>query len=458
MRMKIDQEPTFPLLLDDGELKIVSDYRQQYDTISAMLDLNPALLDAVHKDLKEWGSYGGRDSTYSSEHLFRGILVKWIEGFSFRDAIVRIADSTILRNFTRINSGKVMNFTVLDSAFKHISVSTWNKINTVLEQWAKKEKKITGKALRLDSTVCESNIHYPTDAHLLWDCYRVASRIIQNLGKEDPALVLGHRLHPVKIKRLYTFLATRSNKKNKSTKRNVRKIRKILLQRVEGIVATAQEIVDYGKKSACGVMSMARLIELECYLVDMRHVVAQSRRAFSGETVPANERIFSIFEPHTELLMRGKEHKPFEFGHLVQIGQTAEKFISYYAVEQLSRHDSEMVDPVLKDHKAAFGSYPEKFATDKNYYKSMEHVAKWEKKIETFSMGKKGKRTPEETVREHGAFFKLAQKFRAGCEGSISVLKRVFGLRRCLNRGFNSFAASVGCLVLCHNLVVLSRL
>ena len=68
-------------------------------------------------------------------------------------------------------------------------------------------------------------------------------------------------------------------------------------------------------------MAIARIIELESYLADMRHVVAQSRRAFNGETVPANERIFSIFEPHTELLMRGKEHKPFEFGHLVQIGQ-----------------------------------------------------------------------------------------------------------------------------------------
>jgi len=456
--MKIDRDPTFPLLFDDGELKIVSDYRLQYDSIGAILDLNPAVLDAVHKDLKDWGSDGGRDSTYSSEQLLRAILVKWMEGFSFRDTIVRIADSTILRNFTRLNSGKVMNFTVLDTAFKKISASTWDKINTIMEQWARKAEKITGNSLRLDSTVCESNIHYPTDAHLLWDCYRVASRSMEQIRKEDRILVLGHRFHTAKIKRLYTFLATRGNKKNKSTKRKVKKVQQVLLQRVEAIVATAQTVVDNGKKTACGVLAMVRIMELESYLSDMRHVVAQSRRAFNGETVPASERIFSIFEPHTELLMRGKEHKPFEFGHLVQIGQTAEKFISFYAVEQLSRHDTEMVDPVLEDHKASFGSYPDEFATDKNYYKSMEHVAQWEEKIDIFSMCKKGNRTPEEIAREHGALFKLAQKFRAGCEGSISVLKRVFGLRRCLNRGFNSFAASVGCLVFCHNLVVLSRL
>jgi TFIIF-interacting CTD phosphatase-like protein len=179
MRMKIDSNPTFPLLFDDGELQIVSDYKKKYDAISGILDVNPAALRAVHEDLKEWGSNDGRESTYSSEHFLRAIVVKWTEGMSFRDTIVRIADSTVLRNFTRLNSGKVMNFTVLDTAFKKISVSTWDKINTIMEQWAKKEKKITGNSLRLDSTVCESNIHYPTDAHLLWDCYRVASRIME---------------------------------------------------------------------------------------------------------------------------------------------------------------------------------------------------------------------------------------------------------------------------------------
>jgi IS5 family transposase len=349
-----------------------------------------------------------------------------------------------------------MNFTVLNTAFKKIKPKTWDTINTVLEQWAKSEGKISGTSLRLDSTVCESNIHYPTDAFLLWDCYRVAARIMERIREDDRMQIMGHRFHTAKIKNLYTFIATHGTKKNKTTIRKVRKSKNILLQRVEAIIETAQQVVDNGNRSARGLT--ARGDELERLLPDMRHVVAQSRRAFNGETVPARERIFSIFEPHTELLMRGKEHKPFEFGHLVQIGQTKEKFISFYDVEKMSPHDTEMVDPVLEDHKESFGAYPDEFATDKNYYKSMEHVAEWEEEIDIFSMCKKGKRTPEEIAREHGLLFKLAQKFRAGCEGSISVLKRVFGLRRCLNRGFNSFAASVGCLVFCHNLVLLSKL
>ena len=458
MRMKIDSKPTFPLLFDDGKLQIVSDYKHKYDAISDILDMNQAALHAVHEDLKDWGSNDGRNSTYSSEQLFRALVVKWTEGMSFRDTIVRIADSTVLRNFTRLNTSNVMNFTVLNTAFKKIKHETWDTVNTILKQWAQKEDKITGNSLRLDSTVCESNIHYPTDAHLLWDCYRVASRIMERIREDDRMLVEGHRFHTAKIKKLYTFIATHNTKKNKSTIRKVRKIKDVLLQRVEAIIETAQKVVDNGKRFARGLPAIVRSGELDSYLPDMRHVVAQSRRAFAGETVPARERIFSIFEPHTELLMRGKEHKPFEFGHLVQIGQTKEKFISFYDVEPISPHDTEMVDPALNDHKESFSAYPDEFATDKNYYKSMEHVAKWEEEIDIFSMCKKGNRTPEEITREHGLLFKLAQKFRAGCEGSISVLKRVFGLRRCLNRGFNSFAAAIGCLVFCHNLVVLSKL
>ena len=187
------------------------------------------------------------------------------------------------------------------------------------------------------------------------------------------------------------------------------------------------------------------------------HVALQSRRAWiNGETVPAAERIFSIFEEHTELLMRGKTRKPIEFGHLVTLGQTQEKFISFYSVEERSRHDSVYKDEVLADHRKQFESYPNRFTADKNYHVSMEDTREWEKEIEIYAVGKKGRRNIDEEHREHTEEFRLAQQVRAGCEGSISVLKRAFGLKRVLNRGFKSFAAAIGCLVFCHNLVLLA--
>ena len=448
----------FPLVFNNGGLLIASDYEKKYNRISDILDQNPDLLDAVHADLKNWGSNNGRESTYSSEQFFRILLVKTIEGFSFRDVIVRIADSTVLRNFTRLFSGSIMNFTVLDTAFKKISNQTWEKINTRLAAWALDNNQISGTVLRLDSTVCESNIHYPTDACLLWDCYRVAERKTNQIRKEQPELVMGHRFHIAKIKKLYTFIATHSNKKRNSTKRKVKKATSILIERVETICNVVKGIVEFGTKAANTIIAVALINELRHYCSSFVQVVNQSRRVFNGEKVPANERIFSIFETHTELLMRGKAHKPIEFGHLVQIGQTKEKFISFYSVEEKSSHDMAMVDIVLEDHKETFGNYPKQFSADKNYYESMQKIREWEEEIDIFAICKKGNRTTDEIAREHGVLFRLAQKFRAGCEGSISVLKRVFGLRRCMNRGFKSFSASIGCTVLCHNLVLLSNL
>jgi IS5 family transposase len=306
----------------------------------------------------------------------------------------------------------------------------------------------------VDSTVCESNIHYPTDASLLWDCFRVGARLMRQCVEAESALDRGNRFHDKKVKQLYTFIATHSGKQRSG--RAVRKKTNKLIKKVEWLCVVAEDFVSHARPislEAIGLINeLRRLIPL------MVQVVACARRVYNGETVPAADRIFSIFEPHTELLKRGKAHKPNEFGHMVTIGQTAEKFISFYRVEEQSRHDIYLGDEAKEDHRKKFGHYPRKFAADKNYYGGLEHSARWRKRIRVYSVGKKGKRDEEETRREHGLLFRLLQKFRAGCEGSISVLKRVFGLVRCLNRGFKSFASTIGSIVFCHNLVVLSRL
>jgi IS5 family transposase len=458
MRKKIISAPVFPLIIDTNFPKIVTDFQEKYDRIGDMLDAHPAILDAVHDDIASMESENGRESSFSSEQFLRILVVKCIEGLSFRDAIIRVADSSILRNFVRIFSGEIMNFTALDTASKKISGQTWETINTILAKSMIASQKITGEKQRVDSTVSETNVHYPTDASLLWDSYRVGARLIDQCRKADRRLDLGDRFHNKKVKRSYTFVATHSSRKNPATKRDVGHHMKHLLEQVERVSRIGWAIVECSKAVDLDIAAFFIVEELKRMLGLIDHVYAQSLRAFNGETVPASERIFSIFEPHTELLMRGKAHKPHEFGHMVTIGQSGQKFITFYKVEEKSRHDIVLGDEAKEAHKKLFGAYPKKYTADKNYYGGPEHTEKWESKIDEYSVGKKGNRTAQETLREHDDWFKLLQAFRAGCEGSISVLKRVFGLRRCLNRTFKSFAASIGCLVFCHNLVVASRL
>jgi len=456
MRTKIHIQPSFPLICNTIPQEY-ADYRRRYEKIDRLLDDNPDIINLVHADVARICSDDGRESTFSSEQFLRMIVVKVIEGLSLRDTIIRVADSDFLRNFTRIFSGKMMNFTALQTAMKNIGEQTWEKVNTILFNFAFKSGTITGTRLRVDSTVCETNIHYPTDASLMWDCFRVASRLMRQCVEADAALDMGNRFHDKKAKRLFTFIATHTGKKRSS--RAVRRATRKLIEKVEWICGAGRDFLSHSATIMhIPAEARYRLDELRSMLPRMRQVVSCARRVFEGETVPASDRIFSIFEPHTELLKRGKAHKPVEFGHMVTIGQTAEKFISFYRVDERSQHDSVLGDEAIRAHKKMFGEYPQEFTADKNYHVSPEHTARWEEKISTYSVGKKGRRDEEETQREHGMMFRLLQKFRAGCEGSISVLKRVFGLYRCLFRGFKSFASSIGSIVFCHNLVVMSRL
>ena len=423
-----------------------------------ILENNPGILDAFHDDLDDYGSAKGRESKFSSEQILRLGIVKWVESDPYRETIIRVTGSDFLRNFGRIGMGEVPGYTFFCEAMKRIKPETMQAMNAVLLEYGKEKKLVSGKSLRLDSTVSESNIHYPTDVHLLWDGYRVLARLMTQAKKADWRLDCGNRFHTKKAKSLFTFIGTHSGKKNKSTKRKVDKKMRALVERVDWMVEIARRFSKHAYDVGCNSVTAYGIVdEIERMIPKVALVVSQARRAWiEGETVPAVERIFSIFEEHTELLMRGKTRKPIEFGHLVTLGQTQEKFISFYTIEERSRHDSVYKDEVLVDHKKKFGSYPERFTADKNYHVSMEDTRNWEKEIDLYAVGKKGHRDIDEEHREHTKEFRLAQRFRAGCEGSISVLKRAFGLTRVLNRGFKSFAAAIGCLVFCHNLVLLA--
>jgi len=195
------------------------------------------------------------------------------------------------------------------------------------------------------------------------------------------------------------------------------------------------------------------------YIPIVEQIINQAeQRVFQGVKLAADEKVYSLFEEHTELLKRGKAGKPIEFGHKVLIAQTGEKFIHHYDVFPKRQEDKELLAPTLEAHKQLFGINPDVLATDKGFYENMKHIRKLEENITTVSICKKGRRNQAEYDREISEEFKEGQRFRAGCEGSISVLKRVFNLGRCLFKGFKNYAASVGCAVFCHNLVLLSRL
>ena len=311
------------------------------------------------------------------------------------------------------------------------------------------------------------NIHWPTDSSLLWDTYRVLARLIERAREIDAAAVGSGRLHPRRPKRDALTIARRAAQKTPRRPRTLKRPYRRLIRRVEGICTWAASV-------ACGLVAgiesqrygLWAHAQAEALVEEIAHfhelgqrVLDQTRRrVLGGESVPNDEKLFSLFEPHTELLKRGKAGKDIEFGHMIQLQQVGEKFISAYEVYGQKPVEHTLLDPALAQHRELFGTNPSELTADKGYYQSMDQLRELEKTIDVVSIAKKGKRTPAESEREQDPLFRHAQAFRAGVEGTISFLKRMLRLARCFNKSWEHFVATVGQTVFAHNLLILARL
>ena len=438
----------------ESSLKIVNEYRQKYEVISTLLNDNSELLTLVHQDWSELlsTSNGGRDG-YTSEQLLRALIVMLLEEVSYRKAIVLIDNSEFLQCFVRLGVESTMDFTFLNKAYNALRRETIDKMNSVLNGYAITEGMISSEKQRMDTTAYETNIHYPTDSSLLWDSFRTISRLSREIDDELPQLAIKHRFHDKKIKKLAIYIARNASSKSKKTRREVKRQYVKLIKRVLWIHGVGQQVLEKAGKADYDLPA------LEHYLPLVKKIIDQAdKRINKGETVPADEKLYSLFESHTELIVRGKAGKPIEFGHKILIAQTAEKYIHHYKVMEKQIADKDLLVPAIEAHRDMFGSYPNVLSTDKGFYESMKQIDSLEEKIAVVSIAKKGRRTQVEYERENTEAFIDGQRFRAGSEGSISVLKRAFKLGKCFFKGFKNYAASVGFAVLCHNLVLLTKL
>ena len=435
---------------DDGLPKIVRDYRARYRAISQILDENSKILTAVHKDLLKLsvGDATGREGDYTSENILRALIVQHCEGLSFRDAVIRIGSEPFLQDFLRMRKKPVMDFSFLDKCFLAIEPKTWKGVNELLGQYGVAAEAVHPQIIRTDTTVVEANIHYPTDASLLWDTWRVASRLLKRAREIDPASC-PHRFHDRKIKRLYLYVTRYIPSKSASRQRKVKANFRTLIERTGGIVAIAGEFCAQAASQGNPALATVAL-ELKAYLASMETVVATARRAqIAGETVPASDRVFSLFEQHTELIKRGRREKPVEFGHKVLLCQTKEKFITDYEVYEKQRPDCDLTESVIDRHEKLFGTRPEVLAADKGFCPAEAKFKELAEQVDTLAIP----RRMQDFVDKMLAHW---QAFRAGIEGTISGLKRAFRLIRCFFQGFRSFSAAVGLGVFCHNLIVLA--
>lgn len=450
--MRRKSEPVLPFTWNNDRLpKSVREWREKYKRISQVLDKHPEVLDWIHEDVKKlsWGSGRGRGGDFTSETILRALIVHAVEGGSLRETVRQIAESEFLQDFLRTRKRAVMDASFLDRCLHAVRPATWKRINALLAQEAAREEAITPGTIRVDTTVVETNIHWPTDASLLWDTWRVASRLLKR-GREIVPASCPHRFHDRKIKRLYLLITRFIQSVSTKRQRKVKAAFRVLIRRVEWIVQRAEIFCQFA--SGWGNLELAAVAgELQGFLPWMKKVVSQAWRSqVEGQTVAASERVYSIFEPHTELIQRGRREKPVEFGHAVLLCQTPEKFITDYEAFGQRPADCTLTGEVIERHEALFGARPEVLAADKGFCPDAAKYTELEKLVGTLAIPRRMRDFADRVLAGW-------QAFRSGIEGTISGLKRAFRLARCFYRGFKHFQGAIGLAVVAHNLIVLAQ-
>ena len=253
MRVKAEAIFDFGPTDDEADNQTVRDYRDEYKRLGRILDRHGDILDLVHEDLSQLSkatSTRGRKPVFTSENLFRAVLVMQREGLDYRQASIRIAESETLQRFCRLLKKPTMDFTLLNRAFAAIRPETWERINHALALGAVADEAVTTEHVRTDTTVTECNIHWPTDSSLLWDVYRVAAREMA-AGRALSPGVCPWRFHPKKIKKLHLFVTRYARSTSKRRSRKVRRDMKTLIVRVEETLEKAERFVKSAARSTC---------------------------------------------------------------------------------------------------------------------------------------------------------------------------------------------------------------
>jgi transposase, IS5 family len=434
------------------------------EAISNFLDDHEDMIEAIRRDLvRGLKKPGGGRRGLTPKQILRSLVLMRLKNWDYRELRERIADGLTLRQFTDFYCARVPKHDAFQRGFIRLTPQTLKAVNDLVVQAAVKLGLEDGAKLRVDTTVVQTDIHHPTDNTLLWDVVRVVTRLIVRLAKA------------LKLRRIKGFCD-----RTRSARRRMYEIQRMTTrQRQEqqtgtyrALIATTEEVVQSaraaveqarktpGKDLFAEMTIQALCEEIEHFCELGSRVIDQARRrVLNGEQVPNDEKIYSIFEPHTDLIKRGKVRTPIEFGHKVFLAESAQGLITQYEVLKGNPSDDVHVAPSLRRHRQAFGRPPELYGSDRGFFSEQNLASCKHNGVRLVCIPQRGgRRTPGREACEKSAEFKQGQRFRAGIEGRISVLFRGRGMKRCLAEGRDRFELLVAAAVLANNLMRIAAL
>lgn len=410
----------------------------------------------------------GRHST-PAEALLRLLTVKHLYGWSFEETERRVADSLALRWFTRVYFRRVPDDTTLLRWAHTIQPETLHALIARAAQLAAHLRVTPARKLRVDGTVVETTIHYPTDSRLLGDGVRVLTRLVQRARPLVAERLAGvrdsfrrrTRSMQRRLQALYRQVRHRSEAAAQAAVEQRRQLYEHLIRITEQTLQQARrvrqaltQVAEPAGPHSNRPTARERLkAELEHFLPLVEQVVRQARtRVLEGGKVPPQEKVISLFEPHTRVLQREKPGAPVEFGRHVVLDEVEGGIVTRYRILPAGEGERHELERAVTHHRKVFRQPPKLVAADRGFHVPGQDGVFQQAGVKHVAVPWKGKASPERRALEHSRAWRRHYRWRAGIEGRIHSLRRDFGLKRCRDHGEGGMERWVGWGILASNL------
>jgi IS5 family transposase len=444
----------------------VSDLRDHWmeaaDQVLADEEMVTAVYEALaqrHPNSRSRGRKG-----VPAEVVLRLLILKHVRNWSYEVLEREVRANLVYRDFTRVGAGKVPDAKTMGRWGVAVRPEVLKQVHDRMVTIAREKGVIAGRRMRVDTTVVETNIHHPTDSTLLGDGVRVLTRTMKKIAAIAGAAgtELRDRSRSVKLKLLEIGRIVRA--KGKPQQERLRRTYARLLDatsRVAGQAKRFSQEIDSGVKRSRTVFKQMVLEglrqELEVMLPRVKAVMRQTRARILRGNTRFEGKLMSLFEPSTEVIRKGKAGKPNEFGKMIKLQEAENQIVIDYEVYARRPNDADLLIPSVETHRAKLGRAPYLVAADAAFYSARNEAAAKAKGVKRVCIPNRSTKSAERRREQKKRWFRNGQKWRTGCEGRISVVKRRHGLTRCRYRGEAGMQRWVGLGVIADNLVNIGR-
>lgn len=457
VRRRQRERSVWEVVLPDGDRLWPASLRR----IDELLD-DEALIEVVAQALEARWPHSrrcGRAGT-PAEVVLRMLLLKHLYGWSYATLEQEVRANLVYRAFARVGCDAVPDEKTILRIGHALGPAVIQALHRRIVEVAIAAKVVKGRRLRVDTTVVETNVHHPTDSALLVDGVRVVTR---TLTRVVAVIGAGRRRVRNRVRSAWrrAFEIGRQARSARTRPGLVHTYRRLL--------ATTRAVLRDADRTGRRLREQLprtrgarrrRLVRLRATLQRVvplvRRVVVQTQQRICGGDTHVAEKVVSLFEPHTEVIRKGKVAKPTEFGKLVTIQEAEHQIVTAYAIHPTRPADATLWVAALDTHEALFGRVPDLAAADRGFSSARNEAVAIARGVRRVVLPHAGPRSPARRAHERQRWFRRGQRWRVGCEGRISVLKRRQRLRRCLYRGAPGMARWVGFGVIAGNLLTLA--